>query len=145
MVQGLLRKFLRPDVGHVAAEPVRIEAGFIHADQADRREMIAEGSEVSLRIRIKSLIQELRDDLSLDMQRACGNIHQTIQPVENPSRVFGLISNPRHVDRNDADGAGALAGTEEAAGFLAQLAEVQTQTAAHGADIARVHVAVDVV
>ena len=59
--------------------------------------------------------------------------------------VLCLVSDSRHIDGHHAHGAGALAGAEESACFLAQLPEVQAETAAHAADIAGLHVAVDVV
>ena len=61
------------------------------------------------------------------------------------SLVLGLVSDSRHVDGHDAHGTGALAGAEESACLLAQLSEVQTETAAHAADIAGLHIAVDIV
>ena len=59
--------------------------------------------------------------------------------------VLGKVSDPRHVDGDDADGAGALTGAEKSAGFFAQLAKVEPQAAAHAADIRGLHIAVDIV
>ena len=59
--------------------------------------------------------------------------------------IFGLICDTRHIDGDNADRSGALAGTEESAGFLAQLAQIQTLATAHGTDIARFHITVDIV
>ena len=51
----------------------------------------------------------------------------------------------RHIDGDNADRSGALAGTEESAGFLSKLTQIQAETAAHGAHVAWFHIAVDVV
>ena len=59
--------------------------------------------------------------------------------------VFGKIGDARNVDGNNADRAGAFAAAEEAAGFLAQFAHIQTQTATHRTDVAGLHIAVDIV
>ena len=59
--------------------------------------------------------------------------------------IFGLICDTRHIDGDNADRSGALAGTEESAGFLSKLTQIQAETAAHGAHVAWFHIAVDVV
>ena len=59
--------------------------------------------------------------------------------------IFGLICDTRHIDGDNADRSGTLAGTEESAGFLSKLTPIQAETAAHGAHVAWFHIAVDVV
>ena len=59
--------------------------------------------------------------------------------------VLGKIGYPGQVDGDNADGACALTAAEEAAGLLTKLTKVKAQTAAHGADVARLHIAVDIV
>ena len=39
--------------------------------------------------------------------------------------IFGLICDARHIDGDNADRSGALAGTEESAGFLSKLTQIQ--------------------
>ena len=68
-----------------------------------------------------------------------------VQPCIEVSLVLGLVSDSWHVDGHHAHGTGALAGAEESACLLAQLPEVQTETAAHAADIAWLHITVDIV
>ena len=59
--------------------------------------------------------------------------------------VLGKVSDPRHIDRNNADGACAFAGSEEPARLLSQFPQIQTETAAHAAHIAGLHIAVDII
>ena len=59
--------------------------------------------------------------------------------------VLGQIGDPGHVDGHHADGAGAFAGTEKSSRLSAQFPQIQTQAAAHAADVAGLHVAVDVI
>ena len=68
-----------------------------------------------------------------------------IEPLIELGLVLGKIGDLRHVDRHDADRAGRLARAEIAAGLFAQLAQVETQAAAHRAHVARLHVAVNIV
>ena len=145
MVQHVHGELLRFGVRHVLAQPLGVEADFVHANQANGREVIFKGAEIALRVGIEPLVQQARDDVALDLQGARGDVHQMIQPLVEFLRRGGEIGNLRHIDRHDADRAGGLAASEEAAGLLAQLAQVQTQTAAHGADVAGLHIAVDVV
>ena len=43
--------------------------------------------------------------------------------------IFGLICDTRHIDGDNADRSGALAGTEESASFLSKLTQIQAETA----------------
>ena len=68
--------------------------------------------------------------------------------IQSPVEVFGAIGkicDPGHIDGHNTYGAGGFTASEEAAGFFAQLPQVQTQAAAHAAHVAGLHVAVDVV
>ena len=107
--------------------------------------MIAESSQISLGVRIQAVLKELRDDGSLGLEGPCRDIHQVIQSLVEVLLICRQICDTGHVDRDNADGTCGLAGSEESAGFLAQLAKVKTESAAHGADIAGLHVGVDVV
>ena len=79
------------------------------------------------------------------MQRPCGNVHKMIELLVELRFILAGESKPGHVERYDADAAGAFAAAEETAALLAKLTQVKAQTAAHGAYIARLHIAVDVV
>ena len=59
--------------------------------------------------------------------------------------VSGKVSDTRHVDRDNPYASGALAGTEEAAGLFPEFPKVESQAAAHAADVTGFHIAVDVV
>ena len=83
--------------------------------------------------------------MALHAERAGGDVHQTVKAVVEVFLVGREIGDARHVDRDDADGAGAFARPEEAATLFAELAEVKAETAAHGTDVARFHVRIDVI
>ena len=145
MVQHFDGKILRLFVGHVLAQPFRVQTDLIHTDQTERREVIIKGAEVALGVGIQPLLHQAGDHGALDLETARGNIHQMIEALVEFLRCLGEISDLRHVDRNYTDGAGGFAAAEEAAGLFAQLAQVETQAAAHRAHIARLHIAVDIV
>ena len=145
VVEHPFGEFLRLFVGHILADPARVEAGFVHAHQTDGREVVIEGAEVALRVGIKAVFQQFGDDGPLDLKRARRNVHHMIKASEKVLFIGGQIGNAGHVDGDYADRAGAFAGAEEATGFLAQFAQIQPQTAAHRAHIAGLHVAVDIV
>ena len=145
MVQNIACELLGLRAGHVSAEPLRVQAHLVHTDQADRGEVIAESSQISLRVRIQAVLEELCDNSSLGLKTAGRDIHQLIQSLVEVVLIRRKVSDAGHIDRNYADGACGLAGAKEAAGFLAQLSQVKAQSAAHGADIAGLHVRVDVV
>ena len=52
-------------------------------------------------------------------------IHQLVQPLVEVGLVLGQIGDAGQVDGDHADGAGAVAAAEKAAGFFAQLPQVQ--------------------
>ena len=107
--------------------------------------MIVKASKISLRVRIQSLLQKPADHISLDVKRSRGDIHHVIETAVELFLIFGLICDTRHIDGDNADRSGALAGTKESAGFLSKLTQIQAETAAHGAHVAWFHIAVDVV
>ena len=145
VVEHVPGEALDPCVGQIGPKPLGVEAHLVHADEADGGEVVAEGAQIPLGVGIQALLQQLGDDGALGLQAAGGDIHQIVQPLVEVGLVLGQIRDAGQVDGDHADGAGGLAGAEEAAGLLAQLAQVQTQTAAHGADVAGLHVGVDVV
>ena len=145
VIEHLLCELLRLRSRHILADPLCVQARFVHTDKTDRRKMIVKRAEVTLRVRIQTLVKKLRDDGTLYLQGTCGNIHQTVESLVEISLVRCLVRDARHVDRHDTDAAGALARTEESAGLLAKLTQVKAQTAAHRTNVARLHVAVDIV
>ena len=107
--------------------------------------MIIKGAEVVFGVGVKSLVKKLRDDGALNFQRACRKVHQLVKALVEVRLVACKICDTGHIDGHDADRAGAFAGAEEAAGFLAQLTQVKAQAAAHGANVGRLHIGVYVV
>ena len=68
--------------------------------------------------------------------------------VESLVEVFlvgGKVSDAWDVEGDDTDGTGGFARTEEATRLLTEFTQVETETAAHGADVAWLHIGVDVV
>ena len=145
VIEDFSRELLCLLVCQVCAQPLRVEADLVHADQADGREVVVEGSQISLCVRIETLLKKLRDDCSLCLEASSGDIHQVVKALVEVLLILCEVSDPRHVDRDDADGTCGLAGAEEAAGLLSQLAEVKAKSAAHRADVAGLHIGVDVI
>ena len=145
VVQYVHGEFLSLGVGEVLSEPFGVQAAFVHADQTDSREVVVERGKVSLGIREQSVLEQFGDDFALYFQRTRGNIHHLVETGVKVALVLGKIPYPRHIDRNDADGAGRFARTEETARFFPEFSEVEAQSAAHAADVAGLHVGVDVV
>ena len=145
MVEDFLGELLGLLVGHIRSEPLCVETDLVHADEADGREVILESAEVASGVGIETLVEKLRDNRTLNAERTGGDIHKLVESAVEVRLILCKICDSRHVYRNNAYRTGALAAAEEAAGLLAKLAQVEAQSAAHGADIARLHIAVDVV
>ena len=107
--------------------------------------MVFKGSEIALGIGIKSLVKKLCDNCPFDLERTGGNIHEVIESFIEIRFIGSEVCNPRKIDGYNADRACAFAAAEEAAGLFAKLAQIKAKTAAHAADIARSHVAVNIV
>ena len=145
MIEHSLGEFLRPLVGKVATEPTGVEASLVHAHKTYRGEVIVECSEVTLGVGVQTLVKQLGDDRALDLERTRRDVHHVVKAMVEVALVLGKVAVTRHIDGNNADRAGALTRAEEAAGLFAQLAQVKTQTAAHGTHVGRLHIAVDIV
>ena len=145
MIQHRGGKLLRRRMCQILADPVCVEARLIHADQSDRREVVGEGAEVTLGVGIQSVLHQLGDDAALDLERPGRDIHQPVEAAVEVLLVGCLVGNAGHIDGDNTHRTGGLTASEEAAGFLAQLAQVKAQAAAHGTDIGRLHIAVDIV
>ena len=106
MIEHVPGKALCLFVRQVFFDPVRVQAGFVHSHKADGGEMIVEGAEVTLGIRIQTLLEKLRDNGTLRVQTAGGQIHQLIQAVIEVGFIFREIGDARHIDGDHADGTG---------------------------------------
>jgi hypothetical protein len=60
-------------------EPTSVEAGFVHADKTDGREVVLEGAKIVLGVRIEAAIEERGDGLAFDIERTGRDIHQVIE------------------------------------------------------------------
>ena len=129
----------------IFADPFRVEAGFVHADKTDGREVVIERAEITLGIGIKSRVEQFGDGISLYFERTGGDIHHLGQTLIEFVLVLGKIGDARHIDGYYADRTRAFAASEEPAALLSQFSEVKTQTAAHGTHVARLHIGIDVV
>ena len=145
MVEDFLGELLSLLVGHIRSEPLGVETDLVHADEADGREVVLESTEVASGVGIETLVEKLRDNRTLNAERTGGDIHKLVESAVEVRLILCKICDSRHIYRDNAYRTGALAAAEEAAGLLAKLAQVEAQSAAHGADIARLHIAVDVV
>ena len=66
MVEHVFGELLCLFVAEVFANPVGVEAGFVHADKADGREVVVERAEIAFGVGIKPFIQKTGDDVTLD-------------------------------------------------------------------------------
>ena len=103
MVENLLGEFLAARICHITTEPVGVETGFIHTDEADGREVVGKRAEIILGVRIKACIEKPCNHFPLDIEAAGGNIHQFVETAIEVSLIGGEISNTRHVDGDDTD------------------------------------------
>ena len=145
VVENILGKLLALLGGHVGPYPVGVKACLVHADKADGGEVVIEGAEIVLRVGVQPLVEKLGDDGALYLQGACRDVHELVKTLVEIGLVRCKVCDAGHVYRDNADRAGALARAEVAAGLFAQLTQVKAQAAAHGADIAGLHIGVDVV
>ena len=68
MVERLLCELLGSGICHILAKPLSVKANFVHTNETDGREVVVEGAERALRIRIQTVVHQLGDDFPLDMQ-----------------------------------------------------------------------------
>ena len=145
VVEHFLGEFLGLGVGEIGAQPVGVEANFVHADEADGGEMVVKAAEVALGVWIEASVEQIGDDGALGLQGTRSDVHEMVEACVEICFVLGEICDAWQVDGDNADGACAFPAAEEAAALFAQLAQIETETAAHAAHIAWLHVAVDVV
>ena len=55
------------------------------------------------------------------------------------------VCDSRHIDGDNANASGAFTGAEESSGLLTQFPQIQAQSATHTADIAGLHIGIDIV
>ena len=145
MVENVLSELLCLLIGEILLDPACIKASLVHTDKTDGGEVVVERAEIALGVGIQTLVEELCDNVALDLERACGDVHHMVEAAVEVRFVLGEICDSRHIDGNDTDRAGGLTASEEATRLLAQLAQIETQTAAHRANVGGLHIAVDIV
>ncbi len=102
-------------------------------------------SEVDLGVGHHALLEHVVDDLALGLEGVLGDRHELLQAGEEVLLRGRLERGPVEVDRDDADGAGRIAGAPDAPRPAHELALVEVEPAAHGPDVAGVHFRADVV
>ena len=145
MGEHFFGKFLRFRMGQIFAQPICIEPNFVHANQANRGEMVIEAAKVTLRVWIKASFQKIGDNGTFDFQGACSDVHHMIQTCIEICFVLCQIGDAWQVDRHNANRTGAFPAAEEATALFAQFAQIKTQTAAHAAHITWLHVTVNII
>ena len=107
--------------------------------------MIFKTAQIALGIRVKPLLQKLRDNASLDFKRTRRHVHHMIQPCKKLVLAGRKVRNPRHIYRHHADASRTLARAEEAARLFPKLTQIQTQSAAHAPHVGGLHVRIDII
>lgn len=85
--------------------------------------MVVERTEIAFCIGIESFVKQSADNGTLYMQRTCGNVHKLVKPLIELLLVCGKVSEARHVQRNNADAAGAFTASENPPLFCAARAD----------------------
>ena len=129
----------------VLTYPLCVQAGFVHADQTDGGEVVVKTAEIALGIGIQTFVEKFRNNVSLDFKTARGNVHKFFQTGVKLFFAARKVSDTRHIDGDYADTSRGLAAAEETAALFAEFSQVETQSAAHTADVAGFHIAVDIV
>src|SRR3989338_994027 len=130
---------------------VQIEQRFVHAYEPDGRKVVLPilavpffyFPQIKLGVRIKVCVGKLLQHLALDLKALFSDVHLLGEKFEKLFFCFGAVSEPRKVYSDHADRAGKRVGAQEPAAAAVKLGNVQTQAAAHGAGVLRLHVRVD--
>ena len=132
---------LRGDVVLIAGE---VADHFVDAIDADRRKMVAQRAEVALGIREKPLVHQPLDHLALNFQALAGKFQQIVQTGKQPGLIAGKNeAQPRAVDGYHTQRSRLLGRSKKAVAALEQFAQIELQTAAHGANLVGFELGVD--
>ena len=130
-----------------------VQAGFVHADQANRIEMVGpvftstflDIAQIERRIRIKPLLGLLFNDLALDLQAGLAERRKVLEPCEEVLPILGKIADTRKIDGVNADRTRHRIAAEQTAAALSEFAGIEAQAAAHGYRVLGRKVGVDIV
>src|SRR5699024_2155449 len=116
----------------------------VHPVDAEGGEVVAEVAQVPPGVGVQTAVDQLVDRLPAPFQGLAPELQEPVELTDQGRLVTGIeVAEPGHVHGDHADGAGQLRGAEQAVAALEQLAQVQLEAAAHGADHARVQIGVD--
>ena len=77
---------------------------------------------------------------ALDLERFLRHVHQVVETFEEVRLVLRLVREAGHIDGDDADRSGKRVRAEKSAAAAAELAVVETETAAHRTRVLGFHV-----
>ena len=107
----------------------------VNAVNSQRGEVITQGAQIAACVGKQPLVHMLLDHRALDFQAVTTHFQQFIQTGKQTGFI-ALIQIPQAgaVQSDHSQGAGLLGGAKQAIAAFEQLAQIQLQAAAHGAD-----------
>ena len=131
-------------VGQVVGVVGEVADHLVHAVDAQGGEVVVQGAQVPLGEGEQAGVDVVLDDGALELEGVAADLEQLVEPGGQGGLVVGVeVAEPGHVDGDDADRPGLLGRAEQAVAALEQLAQVELEAAAHGADHAGVELGVD--
>ena len=131
-------------VGDVLCIPGEVADHFVDTVDAQGGEVIAQGAQIALGVGEQPGIHVLLDHLALDLQTVAAQLQQAVQCPQQGHLVAPVqIAQAGTVDGDHAQRAGLLGRAEQAVAALEQFAQIQLQTAAHGAHHVRLQLRVE--
>ena len=120
----------------------QVQAHFIAAHQPDGAEVIAQGTDIFDKGRYQLGVDDVfLQPFALNFQTVSGDVHVFIQRLPELRLItVGFVGHARQIQRDHADGAGAVAGAEQTAVSAAELTQVKPEPAAHTPGIGRIHI-----
>ena len=132
-------------IGHkVLGVTRKVPHHLVHAVHAERREVVAEVSHVSLRVGVEPAVDELLHGRAAPLERVLAKFEQTIKSGDKRFLIT-LVEVPeaRHIDRDHADRARELGASKQPVATLEEFAKVKLKAAAHRANLAGVELRVN--
>ena len=132
VIKELDGEILPPLIGNVVFVIGKVANHLVDAVNADCREVVAQGAEITLGEREQTVVNQSLNQFAFDFQRCSGEFHQFVNAGKQTSLVaFINITQTSAVYGNDADRTGLLGRTEQAVAAGQQFAQVKLQAAAH--------------